>query len=75
MKKIIAGFVFCGIGLFSFGQVKSVNPAEKPKEVVINPAAKSMSESQNKPASRAKISRKVKPVLRRENYEAAPQKD
>ena len=75
MKKIITGFAFCGIGLFSFGQVKSVNPTEKPKEVVINPTAKSISESQSKQVSRAKISRKVKPVLRRENYEAAPQKD
>jgi hypothetical protein len=75
MKKIIIGFAFCGIASFSFSQAKSLNTIEKPKQESLTPEAKSINESKSQPVSRAKISRKVKPVLRKENYEVAPQKD
>ena len=75
MKKIIIGFAFCGIASFSFSQAKSLNTIEKPKQESLTPEAKNINESKSQPVSRAKISRKVKPVLRKENYEVAPQKD
>ena len=75
MKKIIIGFAFCGIASFSFSQSKTLNTIEKPKQESLTPEAKSINESKSQPVSRAKISRKVKPVLRKENYEVAPQKD
>ena len=75
MKKIFFGIAFCGIGSISFSQVKTLNSVEKPKQESLNPGAKSINESKSQPVSRAKISRKVKPVLRRENYEMSPQKD
>lgn len=75
MKKRIISLAFLGIGFISFSQVKPLNTVEKPKEKVTNSNSKSLSESNNHPSSRAKISRKVKPVLRKENYEVSPQKD
>ena len=75
MKKIIIGFAFCGIASFSFSQAKSLNTIEKPKQESLTPEAKNINESKSQPVSRAKISRKVKPVLRKENYEVAPKKD
>ena len=75
MKKIIIGFAFCGIASFSFSQAKTLNTIEKPKQESLTPEAKSINESKSQPVSRAKIARKVKPVLRKENYEVAPQKD
>jgi hypothetical protein len=75
MNKIAVCILFCGISLLSISQVKSLNSIEKPKEIQKNSNAKSLSEAQYQPVSRAKMTRKVKPVLRRENYEAVPQKD
>jgi hypothetical protein len=75
MKKIIIGFAFCGIASFSYSQAKTLNTVEKPKQESLSPEAKSINEPKSQPVSRTKISRKVKPVLRRENYEVAPQKD
>jgi hypothetical protein len=75
MKKNIACLIFTGISFISISQVKSIKSTEKPKEELKSSTSKSISESQSKPVSRAKISRKVKPVLKRENYEAIPQKD
>ncbi len=75
MNKLAVSILFCGISLLSISQVKSLNSIEKPKEVQKNSNAKSLSESDKQPVSRAKMTRKVKPVLRRENYEAVPQKD
>ncbi|MFM8243901.1 MAG: hypothetical protein ACKN86_13945 [Crocinitomicaceae bacterium] len=75
MKKIIIGFAFCGIASISFSQAKTLNPVEKPKQESLTPEAKSINESKSHPVSRSKISRKAKPVLRRENYEVSPQKD
>lgn len=75
MNKLAVSILFCGISLLSFSQVKSLNSIEKPKEVQKNSNAKSLSEKDKQPVSRAKMTRKVKPVLRRENYEAVPQKD
>lgn len=75
MKEIIIGFAFCGIASISYSQAKTLNSTEKPKQENVNTDAKSINESKSQPVSRVKISRKVKPVLRRENYEVAPQKD
>jgi len=75
MKKYMACLLFTGISFISISQVKSIKSTEKPKEEIKSSTSKSISESQSKPVSRAKISRKVKPVLKRENYEAIPQKD
>jgi hypothetical protein len=75
MKKHIACLLFTGISFISISQVKSLNSVEKPKEEVKSSTTKSISESKSKPVSRAKISRKVKPVLKRESYEVVPQKD
>jgi hypothetical protein len=75
MKKHIACLLFTGISFISISQVKSLNSVEKPKEELKSSTTKSISESKSKPVSRAKISRKVKPVLKRENYEAVPKKD
>jgi hypothetical protein len=75
MKKTIIGFAFCGIASISFSQAKTLNNVEKLKQESLNTEVKSINESKSQPVSRAKISRKVKPVLRKENYEVAPQKD
>lgn len=75
MNKTIIGFAFCGIASISYSQAKTFKTVEKPKQESLTPEAKSINESKSQPVSRAKLSRKVKPVLRRENYELAPQKD
>jgi hypothetical protein len=75
MKKNIACLIFTGISFISISQVKSIKSTEKPKEELKSSTSKSISESQSKPVSRAKISRKVKPILKRESYEVVPQKD
>ena len=75
MNKTIIGFAFCGIASISYSQAKTIKTIEKPKQESLTPEAKSNNESKSQPVSRAKLSRKVKPVLRRENYEVAPQKD
>jgi hypothetical protein len=75
MKKIILSLTFCSIGLLSLAQANTLNSTDSKKENVNKSSTKSIGGSQKKPISKARMARKVKPVIRKENYEVVPQKD
>ncbi|MFM7661570.1 MAG: hypothetical protein ACKO6A_02805 [Bacteroidota bacterium] len=75
MRALILGLFFGGIVSTSFSQTKTVNATEKSKEDSISTVTNRVNQAQGQSLSKKNVSRKIRPILKKEKYELAPKKE